>query len=58
MEDTVRFTLVIRCENDGSEQVLSSVEATSPQGALDMMMGDLRQVVKDYDKNPDINSPE
>lgn len=55
MANKVKFSLVIRCENDGAESTLSTVEATSPQQALDLMMGDLKQVVKEYDENPDIS---
>lgn len=55
MANKVKFSLVIRCENDGAESTLTVVEATSPQQALDLMMSDLKQVVEEYDEHPDIN---
>ena len=55
MTNKVQFSLIIRCDNNGQESNLATIEATSPQEALDLMMADLRQVVAEYDENPDVN---
>lgn len=53
--DQPRFTLLIRCEDDGDEHALTTVAASTAQEALDSLMADLKQLIEEYDRNPDIN---
>jgi hypothetical protein len=50
-----KFSLLIRCEEDGDEHVLTAIESDDAQQALDLMMTDLKALVEEYEANPSIH---
>jgi len=48
------FSFVIRCDDNGHEDRLITIEANDPQKALDLLMIDLKQLIRDYDANPNV----